>query len=139
MTLEKIVLSPNDTDLYKVLSMSKSGFILESLTTKKKKKIPATNGISNLEEIIIYTNDGGNLNILEVFKKILKKESNQPVSIDKDNMKSYFNEVLPNNDKERVYTSHIKKILRWYNILLKSKVIFLEEKDNNNSAEQKEE
>jgi hypothetical protein len=30
---------------------------------------------------------------------------------------SYFREVLPNFDEERVYTSNIKKIVQWYNLL----------------------
>ena len=30
---------------------------------------------------------------------------------------TYFREVLPTFDEERVYTSNIKKVLQWYNLL----------------------
>ena len=34
-----------------------------------------------------------------------------------DKLKSYFREILPEFDEDRVYTSDIKKIFNWYNIL----------------------
>ena len=64
-----------------------------------------------------------------VLQAIFKKENGQPISIPKDNnmLKSYFGEVLPNYDRDRVYVSNIKKVLAWYNILVQHNLIDLEE------------
>ena len=35
-------------------------------------------------------------------------------------MRDYFAEVLPNFDQDRVHDSDIKKLLQWYNILVKN-------------------
>ena len=42
-------------------------------------------------------------------------------------LKKYFQEILPNYDKERVYVSNIKKVISWYNILIKHNLIDIEE------------
>ncbi|MDE5749603.1 MAG: hypothetical protein K2H87_02400, partial [Duncaniella sp.] len=33
-------------------------------------------------------------------------------------IREYFGEVLPEFDRERVYTTDIKKLLSWYNLLI---------------------
>ena len=38
-------------------------------------------------------------------------------------MKEYFEEIVPEYDKDRVYVSDIKKVLNWYNLLLKYDLI----------------
>jgi hypothetical protein len=67
----------------------------------------------------VYTYDG-EARLSEVFRAIAEKEDNGPaLSHKEDNAKleSYFREVLPEFDEERVYPSDIKKILNWYNML----------------------
>ena len=46
----------------------------------------------------------------------------------KDELEAYFFSVLPDFDEERVYSSDIKKILNWYNILLIDNFNFKSEK-----------
>jgi hypothetical protein len=72
-----------------------------------------------LAEIAIYT-DSEEIKLYEVFKKIAEKESNGPAishQANQNDLLSYFEAVLPNYDKERVYASNIKKVLQWYNLL----------------------
>jgi len=62
-----------------------------------------------------------------ILKAISEKENNQESINPKENGKvlsSYFREVLPNFDEERVYTSNIKKVLLWYNLLVSKKFDF---------------
>ena len=33
-------------------------------------------------------------------------------------MANFFAEVLPNYDRDRVYMTHVRKLIQWYNILV---------------------
>ena len=49
-------------------------------------------------------------------------------------------EILPDYDKDRVYISDIKKVVNWYNILHKLKLLkFDEEKEEKEDKKKKEE
>ena len=37
---------------------------------------------------------------------------------DNDELADFFAEVLPNYDRDRVYMSHVRKLIQWYNILI---------------------
>lgn len=59
--------------------------------------------------------------MLKVFKKIYEKEAGKESISHKESankLEAYFSEILPEYDEERVYTSNIKKIIQWYNILV---------------------
>ena len=63
----------------------------------------------------------------EVFAKIYEKE-NGPIPFDvkgatPEELVEYFESVMPDYDRERVYLTHIKKIYSWYNILVASDVV----------------
>jgi hypothetical protein len=75
--------------------------------------------ISALNEISIYTYEE-EIPLRIVFKTIGEKENGKEAISHKENGKvltSYFREILPNFDEERVYTSNIKKVIQWYNLL----------------------
>ena len=63
-------------------------------------------------------------------KKILKKESGKVASIKPKasaaDLKGYFSDLVEGYDEDRVYSSDIKKIIQWYNILVTKKIITLE-------------
>jgi hypothetical protein len=42
-----------------------------------------------------------------------KKASNEELA-------DFFAEVLPNYDRDRVYMSHVRKLIQWYNILVEA-------------------
>ena len=75
--------------------------------------------VSLLSEIAVYTYTE-EIRLSEVFKAIATKENDGPAMSHKESeasLREYFREVLPEFDEDRVYTSDIKKILNWYNIL----------------------
>ena len=120
MTLDKIIAIAGKPGLYKVLSQTKGRIIVESLTDKKRLPIGATQTINALQEIAIYTYDE-EVPLREVFVTIYEKEKGKTAINPNDNgavLTKYFNEILPNFDDERVYTSNIKKLLKWYNELV---------------------
>ena len=126
MEFNKIIAVTGKPGLFNVVSQTKTGVIVESLNDKKRFPITSTQNISMLENIAIYTYEEEVL-LLEVFKKIFtKEEGNKSISHKEssEKLENYFSEVLPEYDEERVYTSNIKKVIQWYNILVKAGLDF---------------
>jgi hypothetical protein len=57
----------------------------------------------------------------EVFRLIQEKNADQPApdaKTDDRTLKAFFESILPEYDRERVYVSHMRKLVQWYNLLL---------------------
>jgi hypothetical protein len=111
--------------LYKMVAEAKNRIIVESLTTGKRIPVSTTAKISSLEEIAIYT-QSGDISLKEVLKSISEKELGNllpdPKGSNQD-IRSFFEKVLPEYDQERVYVSDIRKILIWYSILQENNLL----------------
>ena len=122
MSLDKILAISKKPGLYKLINPSRSGYVVQSMIDNKKRFVKMDRSLSFLSEISIYTIEE-ELSLLEVFKKIFTKEQGKVTKVSpkapKDELESYFFSVLPDFDEGRVYSSDIKKILAWYNLLLK--------------------
>ena len=124
MTLAEIATMSGKGGLFKVMAPTKSGVILESLDETKSKVVAAGNNkISLLNEISIYTTTKeGTAPLEQVLKKIHKEFGNDPgvdVESDSNELKAFLKSVLPDFDESRVYVSDIKKLVKWYGIILK--------------------
>jgi len=139
MNIDKIVSILGKPGLYQIISQSKNAVIVESLADKKRFPVNAVHNISALADIAIYTYDE-EVPLKEVFYNIYKKEEGKK-TIDpksgKDQLEAFFNEVLPDYDQDRVYTSNIKKIIQWYNLLVDAGFDFssLEEAEEESTEE----
>ena len=143
MNIDKIVSISGKPGLYQVISQGKNAIIVESLQDKKRFPVNSLNSISALSDIAIYTYDD-EIPLREVFLNIHKKENGKKTidpKSDKKQLQSFFNEILPNYDEERVYPSNIKKIVLWYNTLVDAGFDFknLEEKEEEKEDKTKEE
>ncbi len=119
MSLQKILAISGKPGLFELKIQTRTGFVAESFLDGKKITVGMRSNVSLLSEIAVYTYDE-EIKLAEVFKAIATKE-NDGVSIshkeDNSVLSSYFREVLPEYDEERVYASDIKKIINWYNML----------------------
>ncbi|WP_177735365.1 DUF5606 family protein [Flavobacterium inviolabile] len=119
MSIERILAISGKPGLYALKLQTRTGFVAESLIDGKRITVGLRSNVSLLSEISIYTYEG-EVRLAEVFRAIAEKEDNGPaLSHKEDNAKleSYFREVLPQFDEDRVYASDIKKVLNWYNML----------------------
>ena len=126
MEFNKIIAITGKPGLFKVISQSKNAIIAESLIDKKRAAINSTQNVSLLENIAIYTYEE-EVPLLQVFKSMFDKAEGKETISHKESGKvltTYFSEVLPDFDEERVYTSNIKKVIQWYNILVKAEFDF---------------
>lgn len=125
--------------LYKLISQAKNMLIVESLQTGKRQPAYAHEKIISLGDIAIFTDDD-DVPLGEVLNAIKTKENGAKVSLDikkADNeaLRAYLAEVLPNFDRERVYTTDIKKLISWYNLLIETgNADFVEEKKTDEAA-----
>jgi len=124
--------------LYKYLKKSRNGIIVENLDTGKRMNADATARINSLEDISIYT-EQGDMELKDVMKAIHEHEDGQktinPKKASGQELKEYFAQVIPEYDRDRVYTSDMKKILTWYNTLQRLELIdFSEEQEQEEQA-----
>jgi hypothetical protein len=136
MKLKEILAIPGMSGLYKLVATGKNNLIVESLNDGKRQSVSGTSRVSSLGEIAIFTKDE-DLPLSEVLKKMKESAAVAPDGkAEPEEMKTYFRTLIPEIDEEKVHTSHMKKILTWYDIL-KDKVDFTkleEEEDGDNPA-----
>jgi len=141
MSLEKVLSISGKPGLYKLKTQTRTGFLAESLIDGKNISVGGRQNVSLLSEIAIYTLSE-ELPLREVFKKIQEKENGgEAIShkSSKDELEEYFFEVLPDYDEDRVYASDVKKVIQWYNLLLKNGITdFSEAKTEEKSVEGEE-
>ena len=122
MEFNKIIAVTGKAGLFQVVSQSKNAIIVEALADKKRLAINTTQNVSLLENIAIYTYEE-DVPLLDVFQSMFTKTEGKEAISHKESGKklaAFFAEVLPNYDDERVYTSNIKKVIQWFNLLVNS-------------------
>lgn len=134
MELKNIVAISGKPGLFEIKAQSNKGLIVKSLLDEKKIPVSITHSISALNEIAMYTYDE-EMPLRLVFKSIFEKENGKAMSHKESTKKltAYFREIIPNFDEERVYTSNIKKVLQWYNILVDKNFDFTSIKEEEES------
>lgn len=125
MDLKDIMAIGGKPGLFKMVAQAKNGIIVESLIDKKRNQAFTTDKISTLEEISIFT-ESEDKPLKEIFKSIFEKLEGKAApdfKNDSSGLKKFFGEVLPEYDKERVYVSHMQKVVAWYNLLQKNELL----------------
>jgi hypothetical protein len=124
MTLKEVATISGKGGLFQILKPTKSGVILESLDETKTKLVATPNHkLSVLDEISIYTTTKeGTVALADVLKKI-HTTYNTDIGLDAEadpaELKAFLKSVLPEYDENRVYVSDIKKLVKWYGLLVK--------------------
>ena len=120
--LKNILSITGKPGLYKLVSQGNNMLIVESLLDGKRMPTYARDKIVSLGEISMYTM-GDDIALSEVLTNLGKKEELKAVSFDpkkadNNQLHTFFAEVLPDYDRDRVYPSDIRKLIQWYNILI---------------------
>jgi len=124
--------------LFKLIAEAKNRIIVESLLSGKRMPVGTTSKISSLEDIALFTHSG-DVPLRDILKKIHEQE-NGGQALDsrapEHEIRKYFEAVVPDYDKDRVYTSDIRKVLHWYNILQEKELLIFEEEVEQNGEEE---
>ena len=118
--------------LYKLVSRGKSNLIVESLdAAHKRMPVFSTDRVTSLADIAMYT-DAEDVPLMTILASVCDKEEGKECSLNykkasSKELRDYFAEILPDFDRDRVHDSDIKKLLSWYNILVKAGITDFEE------------
>lgn len=119
MNLHGIVSVSGKPGLWRALTQSKTGFILESLDAQKLKLVVnlSTAKLAALEEITVFGEEE-DLKLIDILER-MKTAENIPDAKKADGkvLRTFFREVASDHDEEKVYASDIKKIITWFEIL----------------------
>lgn len=128
--------------LYKLISSGKNSLIVETLDDNHKRlPIFASDRVTSLNDIAMYTN-ADDVPLTTILANLYKEEGGKEASINykkcnSKELREYFSKILPDFDQERVHDSDIKKLMQWYNILVKNGITDFD--DQSESAEDKDE
>jgi len=129
--LKGILAISGQSGLFKVISEAKNSVIVESLVTGKRMPAYSTSKMSSLEDIAVFTNTS-EVSLKQVFKNMGKLVAEGQVFDKKtsgDELKEYFDKILPEYDRNRVYTSDMKKIIQWFLLLNEKDLLNFEEEE----------
>jgi len=118
MNLQGIVAVSGKPGLWRALAQNKTGYVLESLDAQKTKLVAnlSTAKLAALSEITIFGVDD-DIRLTDVFEQ-MKTASNVPdAKADGKKLRTFFYEVAPQHDEEKVYASDMKKIISWFQLL----------------------
>ena len=118
--------------LSKLVSRGKGNLIVEALDdTHKRMPVFATDRVTSLADIAMYT-DAEDVPLMTILANLRNKENSNEISFNfkkykSEELRSYFAEILPDFDRDRVHDSDIRKLFTWYNILVKNGITDFEE------------
>lgn len=139
--METILAISGKPGLYKLVSSSNTGLIIEILDeSKKRTPVFPTDRVTSLADIAMYT-DSEDIALWKVLKNLGEKEGNKECLFNykkasKAELHDFFFQVLPSYDRDRVHDGDIKKLIQWYNILIKNGFTNFEELLSNEQTEE---
>ncbi|MGE5421002.1 MAG: DUF5606 domain-containing protein [Chloroflexota bacterium] len=140
MVLKDILAISGEQGLFRFLAQGKNALIVEHLETKKRSSAHGSAKVSSLEDIAIFT-EKEDMPLSKVFDLIHEKENGGPApdsKADPAKLTQWFENVLPEYSKNKVYASDIRKVAQWYNILHKLGLLIKEEPEKEETAEKDE-
>ena len=117
MEYSKIIAVTGMPGLYELLTSKSDGAIVRSLEDKSTKFVSSRiHNFSHLESIEVFT-VRENVNLIDVFHAMEQEAGQIPDGKDNAVLKKYFEKVYPDLDFERVYSSDLKKMVKWFDVL----------------------
>ena len=122
---ETILAISGKPGLYRLVARGNGNLIVESIDEQKRRITAGSRDrVTSLRDVSMYTMDDDKP-LMEVFESIKEKYNAQPVDIqtskaDKAQLFAFLDEVLPDNDADRIYPGDVKKLIQWYNILVQA-------------------
>jgi hypothetical protein len=117
MEYNKIIAVTGLPGLYELLSSKSDGAIVRSLDDKTTRFVASrVHNFSHLESIEVYT-VRDNVNLVDILQAMEASATKLPDEKDGGELKSYFSKVYPDLDFDRVYSSDLKKMVKWFSVL----------------------
>lgn len=120
--LKSILAITGKTGLFKLVTRGQNMLIVESLLDGKRMPTTIRDRVVSLADISMFTTDEDKP-LSDVLTSLKEKCGGEKCTFDakkadNEQLRSFFREVLPTYDEDRVYPSDIRKLVNWYNILI---------------------
>lgn len=117
MEYNKVIAVTGLPGLYELLSSKADGAIVRALDDKTTRFVSSRiHNFSHLESIEVYT-IRDNVNLVDILKAMETSTEKLPDEKDNAALKGYFSKVYPDLDFDRVYSSDLKKMVKWFSVL----------------------
>ncbi len=129
MVLKDIIAISGEPGLFRFIAQGKNSIIVEHLETQKRSSAYGSAKVSSLEDIAIFT-EKEDVPLGKVFDLIFEKSNGEAAidsKVDGSELKSWFESILPDYSRDKVYVSDMKKVALWYNILHRLNMLIKEE------------
>lgn len=118
--LKKIISITGKPGLQKILSQGRGTLIVEDVETKRRFPVHSRDQVVSLGDISMYT-ESGDTPLGEIMQMLYDKTGGKPIdgdSMNSEQLHQSFGEVVTDYDRLRVRDRDIKKLYKWYDILL---------------------
>lgn len=119
--LRKILSITGRPGLYELISQGKNTLIVEDVKSKKRLPVHARDKVVSLGDIAMYT-ENGDTPLGEILERVYASKNGEAIDVTacvkEGKLRSEFEAIVPEYDRDRVYDSDIKKLFQWYNILI---------------------
>lgn len=119
MNLEKLIaVAGKNSGVYAVVNSRNDGLVVQDLVTKKSEFIPSRgNQFTPMQSISVYDTELDTMPLADIFTIMKAELAENPLPSIKDTdaiLRDYFSIIMPNHDRARVYSSDIKKVIKWF-------------------------
>lgn len=132
--LKEILSITGRPGLFKIISQGKGILVVEELGSGKRFPAHARDKVVSLGDIAMYT-ESGDTPLGEILDKVYAKYDGKKIDVKElvasKGLRSAFEAIVEDYDRDRVYENDIKKLFIWYNILIDNGFTkFAEEKES---------
>ncbi len=137
--LKNILAITGRPGLFRLVSRGNGMLIVESLEDGKRMPTYSRDKVVSLADISMFTTSE-DVPLRVVLESLGKQENLQACQLevkkaDNDTLRDFFAKILPNFDRDRVYPSDIRKLVQWYNILIKAGITDFKETEEEDKTE----
>ena len=121
MKITDILAVAGKPGLYQVLASGSASIVVESMVDGKRSSVPGTARVSNLADITMYTHDD-DVPLLDILNRMHDAQKGAEGPSHKDaaqTIRDFVDGIVPELDHDRVYHSDLKKLVQWYNLLVR--------------------
>lgn len=117
MRIKDIIAVSGVPGLSKLVTSRDNGLLLRDLDSGRTKFYATRkHQFTPLETVAIYTNVD-TIELKDVIKTMIEQQAENPIiahNASSPEIISYFEKIIPDYDRDRVYLSDMKKVLKWY-------------------------
>lgn len=122
MEYSKLISVTGLPGLFELVGSKTDGAIVRSLEDQSTRFVSSrVHNFSHLESIEVYTTRE-NVNLVDLFTAMGKSKEPLPSDKDATAVKAYFEKVYPEMDFSRVYSSDMKKMIKWFSVIKENNI-----------------